>query len=52
MAKKKSLCADTSEMTDTEKKIMARAMTAGEDQINIIRDDQAKSQDADSEEEE
>ena len=39
MAKKKNtFCADTSEMTDTEKKIMARAMKAGEDQINIVRE--------------
>ncbi len=52
MAKKKTFCADISEMTDTEKKIMARSMKAGEDQINIVREDQAKSQEANSEEKE
>jgi len=39
MAKKKNtFCADTSEMTDTEKKIMATAMKQGEEQINIVRE--------------
>ena len=43
MAKKKNtFCADTSKMTDTEKKIMATAMKQGEEQINIVR--QAKKQ--------
>ena len=38
MAKKKNtFCADTSEMSDLEKKIMATAMRQGEEQINIVR---------------
>ena len=35
--KKGTFCADTSKMSDTEKKIMATSMKAGQDQINIIR---------------
>lgn len=53
MARKKSnvkdgsLCA--SGLTDkTERKIMARAMQAGEDQINIVRE--SKNQESNSEE--
>jgi len=42
--KKKIFCADTSEMSDTEKKIMASAMKAGQDQINIVRE--ARSQES------
>ena len=42
--KKKTFCADASEMSDTERKIMASAMKAGQDQINIIRD--ARSQES------
>lgn len=42
MARKKTFCADTSKMSDTEKKIMATAMKAGQDQINIIREQQAE----------
>lgn len=44
MARKNTFCADTSKMSDTEKKIMANAMKAGQDQINIIREAQAKNQ--------
>ena len=44
MAKKNTFCADTSKMSDTEKKIMARAMKAGEDQINIVREAQVENQ--------
>ena len=40
--KKKTFCANTSEMSDTEKKIMASAMKAGQDQINILRASQTK----------
>jgi len=47
MAKKKNtFCADTSEMSDTEKKIMASAMKAGEDQINILREAQTENQES------
>ena len=42
--KKKTFCADTSKMSDTEKKIMATAMKAGEDQINILREAGTKNQ--------
>jgi len=35
--KKTTFCADTSKMSDVEKKIMATSMKAGQDQINIIR---------------
>ncbi|MCH7969396.1 MAG: hypothetical protein IH841_09175 [Thaumarchaeota archaeon] len=42
MAKKKTLCADASNMSDIEKKIMATSMKAGQDQINILREEQAK----------
>lgn len=43
MAKKKNtFCADTSKMTDTEKKIMATAMKQGEEQINIVRESRAQ----------
>jgi len=31
-------------MTDIEKKLMANAMKAGQDQINILREGQAKNQ--------
>lgn len=44
MAKKNTFCADTSKMTNTEKKIMANAMKAGQDQINILRKEHAKNQ--------
>ena len=40
--KKGTFCADTSKMSDTEKKIMATSMKAGQDQINIIRAARAK----------
>jgi len=50
MAKKKTFCADTSEMSDTEKKIMATAMKAGQDQINILREAQTKNQESNTEE--
>jgi len=50
MAKKNTFCANTSEMSDTEKKIMALAMKTGQDQINILRESQAKNQEKTSEE--
>ena len=51
MAKKKNtFCADTSKMTDTEKKIMANAMKAGQDQINILREAQTENQESNEEE--
>lgn len=40
--KKTTFCADTSKMSDVEKKIMATSMKAGQDQINIIRAARAK----------
>ena len=42
MARKNTFCANTSEMSDTEKKIMANAMKGGQEQINILREAQAK----------
>lgn len=50
MARKKTFCADTSEMSDTEKKIMANAMKASQDQINILREAQAKNEETNEEE--
>lgn len=50
MAKKNTFYANTSEMSDTEKKIMALAMKTGQDQINILRESQAKNQEKTSEE--
>jgi len=40
--KKTTFCADTSKLSDVEKKIMASSMKAGQEQINIIRAAQAK----------
>ena len=52
MAKKKNtFCADTSEMTDTEKKIMATAMKQGEEQINIVRESRTQESEEESQEE-
>jgi len=42
VSKKKTFCADTSKMSDTEKKIMASSMKAGQEQINILRAAQVK----------
>ena len=40
--KKKIFCADTSKMSDTEKRIMAISMKAGQEQINILRENQTE----------
>jgi len=50
--KKNTFCADTSKMSDTEKKIMANAMKAGEEQINIIRDSKTQESEKPKEERE
>jgi len=43
MARKtKEFCQDTSEMTETEKGVMARAVKAGQDQVNFLREQEAK----------
>lgn len=43
MARKaKEFCQDTSEMSETEKGIMARAIKGGQDQINFLREQEAK----------
>ena len=39
---KKRFCQDTTGMTDTEKGIMARSIKSGQDQINFLREQQAK----------
>ena len=52
MASKKTFCVDTSQMSDTEKKIMATAMKAGQDQINIVRQSGAKNQESQMENDE
>jgi len=42
MAHKKEFCQDTSNMTETEKGVMARAVKAGQDQVNFLREQEAK----------
>lgn len=45
MARKaKEFCQDTSEMTETERGVMARAVKAGQEQINFLREQEAKKQ--------
>lgn len=39
---KKRFCQDTTNMSETEKGIMARSIKAGQDQINFLREQQAK----------
>jgi len=39
---KKRFCQDITNMTETEKGIMARSVKLGQDQINFLREQQAK----------
>ena len=39
---KKRFCQDTTNMTETEKGIMARSVKLGQDQINFLREREAK----------
>ena len=51
MARKaKEFCQDTSEMTETEKGVMARAVKSGQEQINFLREQEAKKTQEDSDE--
>ena len=47
---KKTLCADTTGMSNTEKKIMAKSMKVGQDKINFLRKQAEKNQDTEEEE--
>ncbi len=51
MAKNK-FCANTNEMSGTEKKIMANAMKTGQEQINFLREEKAKNEESQNQEEE
>jgi len=39
---KKRFCQDTTNMSETEKGIMARSVKLGQDQINFLREQKAK----------
>ena len=44
------LCADSSDLSDTEKGIMARSMKAGQEQINFLRKQAEKNPEPEEEE--